>query len=178
MPVGEFEAVLDTVLANEDGELRRTQRKTKVRLYEPLAGESAMLYDVGIPVVETGDRCHADVQQKVPLNMERDKITPAHRRELRVEVLNAMSGRLEAEEAPKPWVQDALADGRVTGDAVHAVPLAFADEKALEPLPLEGLPSLIVIDRLGRTRLLHTGYDGSERLDAELSREIDTLLKQ
>jgi len=120
-PVHEFEAVLETVLANDEGELRRSQRKTTVRLYEPLTGETAMLYEMGIPVVQTGDRWHADVQQKVPLNMERDNVTPAYKRDLRVAVLNAMSRKLEAEEAPKPWVQDALADDRVSGEAVHAV---------------------------------------------------------
>jgi thiol-disulfide isomerase/thioredoxin len=46
----------------------------------------------------------------------------------------------------------------------YTLPLTFSDEKALEPLALEGFPSLIVIDRLGRTRLVHTGYDGSETL--------------
>ncbi len=120
-PLHEFEAALETVVANDEGELRRTQRKAKVRLYEPLAGETAMLYEMGIPVVQTGDRWHADVQQKVPLNMERDNVTPAYKRDLRVAALNAMSGRLEAEEAPKPWVQDALADGRVSGEAVRTV---------------------------------------------------------
>jgi hypothetical protein len=35
-----------------------------------------------------------------------------------------------------------------------------------------------VFDRPGRTRLVYTGYDGSERLQAELSREIDALLEE
>ncbi len=120
-PIHEFEAVLETVLANEDGVLRRSQRKTAVRLYEPLEGETAVLYEMGIPVVQTGDRWHVDVQQKVPLNMERDNVTPAYKRDLRVAVLNAMSFKLEAEEASRPWVQDALADDRVRGEAVHTV---------------------------------------------------------
>jgi len=51
----EFETVLDTVLATEEGELRRSQRKTVVRLYEPLEGEAAMLYEMGIPIVQTGE---------------------------------------------------------------------------------------------------------------------------
>jgi len=100
---------------------RMVGNRTKVRLHEPLAGEAAMLYEMGIPVVETGDRWHVDVTQRVPLNMERDNVTPAYKRDLRVAVLNAMSGRLEAEEAPKPWVQDALADERVSGAAVRTV---------------------------------------------------------
>jgi hypothetical protein len=61
------------------------------------------------------------VQQKVPLNMERDDVTPAYKRDLRVAVLNEMAHKLEAEDAAKPWVQDALADERVDSDAVRCV---------------------------------------------------------
>ena len=49
---------------------------------------------MGIPVVETGDRYHVDVQQKVPLNMDRDNVTPAYLRAIRVAVLNATHGRI------------------------------------------------------------------------------------
>jgi hypothetical protein len=138
-PIHEFEAVLPTMLANEDGELRRTQRKTSVRIYDPLPGETAMLYEMGIPVVETGDRWHVDVQQKVPLNMERDDVTPAYKRDLRVAVLNEMAKKLDAEEAAKPWVQDAISDERVDGDAVHTViDLQFGDKHVTrDPSDLE-----------------------------------------
>lgn len=42
----------------------------------------------------------------------------------------------------------------------------------------EGFPALILVDRSGQVRLVHIGYDGSERLRENLSKEIDTLLKQ
>jgi len=60
----------------------------------------------------------------------------------------------------------------------YRLPVAVADEKSLEPLNLEGYPALIVIDKSGRIRLVHSGYDGSERLQAELGKEIDALLKE
>ena len=77
-PVAFFNEVLPTVVADEEGVLRKTSRKTLVQVYEPAEGETAMLYEMGIPVVETGDRFHVDVQQKVPLNMDRDNVTPAY----------------------------------------------------------------------------------------------------
>jgi hypothetical protein len=58
------------------------------------------------------------------------------------------------------------------------LPLAFADENSLATARAQTFSSLFIIDRFGRTRLVHTGYDGSERLQAELSREIDSLLAQ
>jgi thiol-disulfide isomerase/thioredoxin len=61
------------------------------------------------------------------------------------------------------------------------LPVAFADEKSLEalaPLNLEGFPSLIIMDKSGRIRLVHSGYDASEHLRAELGGEIDALLNE
>src|SRR5208282_82456 len=84
-----FDAILPTVLADEEGVLRKTTRKTQVSVYEPLPSETPTLYEMGIPVVETGDRFHVDVGQKVPLNMDRDNVTPAYLRAVRVAVLNA-----------------------------------------------------------------------------------------
>jgi thiol-disulfide isomerase/thioredoxin len=60
----------------------------------------------------------------------------------------------------------------------YRLPVAVADEKSLQSLNLEGYPALIIIDKSGRIRLVHSGYDGSERLQAELGKEIDSLLKE
>lgn len=68
-PVDEFQATLETEIADAEGYLRRTRRRTTVRVYEPLAGEMPSLYELGIPVVETDDRYHYEVMQKVPLNV-------------------------------------------------------------------------------------------------------------
>ena len=96
-PVTVFETILPTVLADNEGVLRKTTRKTQVYVYEPLPGETPTLYELGIPVVETGDRFHVDVAQKVPLNMDRDNVTPAYLRAIRVAVLNATHEILDSE---------------------------------------------------------------------------------
>jgi hypothetical protein len=120
-PVQEFDTVLDTVVANEDGELRRTQRKTKVRLYEPLAGEAAMLYEMGIPVVAIDSKYHVSVAQRVPLNMERDNVTPAYLKTIQVELLNHTHDVLEAGDSNAVWVRSAAGDPRCADEAVKAV---------------------------------------------------------
>jgi len=68
--VVEFEATLPTLIADKDGVLCRSMQKTKVRVFD--ANGPAMLYEMGIPVVESGDKFDIDVSQKVPLNMDRD----------------------------------------------------------------------------------------------------------
>jgi len=58
-------------VANEDGFLRRVNRETTIRVFAVLPGESATLYELGIPVVVTGDKWHYDIGQKVPLTLDR-----------------------------------------------------------------------------------------------------------
>jgi len=119
----EFECTLPTIEADAEGVLHRTTRKTQIRVYEPVPGEVATLYEMGIPVVPTGDKWHVDIQQKVPLNLERDNVTPSYLQSVRVAVLNAMSDRLVGEDASDSWVRLAAGDNRIDGsvfnDLIH-----------------------------------------------------------
>src|SRR6202165_2644616 len=120
-PLHTFHAVLPTVIALNDSELRRTERKVQIRVYEPLVAETSALYEMGIPIVETNDRWHVDVQQKVPLNIERDNVTPAYLRAVRVAVLNELASRLTGVDAADTWVRDALGDEKAKEQVVKAV---------------------------------------------------------
>jgi hypothetical protein len=121
-PIVKFRVALPTLIASDDGVMKSTTRKTLVQVYKPADGETAMLYEMGIPVVETGDLYHVDVQQKVPLNMDRDNVTPAYLRTLRAAVLNETHHLLATVyDASQPWVREACSDGRVSDDAVKSV---------------------------------------------------------
>ena len=63
-------------------------------------------------------------------------------------------------------------------NAGYTLPIALCSENSSEGLEHEGFPSLEIIDTAGRVRLIHTGYDRSEQLQAKLSGEIDTLLAE
>ncbi|MGH9644580.1 MAG: TlpA family protein disulfide reductase [Terriglobales bacterium] len=63
-------------------------------------------------------------------------------------------------------------------NAGYTLPLALGSEKSSEELTQEGFPALVIIDTAGRVRLIHTGYDRSERFQAKLSGEIDNLLAE
>lgn len=121
VPVAVFEASLPTEIADADGFMRRSIRKTQVRVYEPSNTEAGSLYEMGIPVMETGDRYHVDIQQKVPLNMDRDNVPPAYLRQLRAFVLNATFKMLPDTEVTQPWVRDATAHDDVDPAAVSNV---------------------------------------------------------
>jgi hypothetical protein len=117
-PLCRFETVLPTVLSDAEGTLRPTRRKTVVEVYEPAAGERAMIYEMGIPVVETGDRYHVNVRQKVPLNMDRDNVPPAFLQTVRTFVLNHTAQLLIGDETTQAWVDAAFRDERIAPEAI------------------------------------------------------------
>lgn len=123
-PVKVIEGVtLPTVIGDDEGVLRRTRRQTTVELHKPRGGETPMLYELGIPVVELtgGEAWHANVLQCVPLNTDRDNVTPGYLRALRVEMLNAAHDELTVEQATAVWATEASEDERASSAAVSSV---------------------------------------------------------
>jgi hypothetical protein len=114
-PIAVFQETLATELGDE---LRSTRRKCAVELYEVGEGETAMLCELGIAVVETGDKWHYSVGQKVPLNVDRDNVTPAYLRDLRTYVFNHMHGQVAPEDMEDAWVEQATSDDKVTDEAI------------------------------------------------------------
>jgi hypothetical protein len=130
-PIHTFTTQLRTEIADESGVMRPTARKTLVSLYEPLGDEVPHIYEMGIPVVEWDAPWHVDIAQKVPLNFERDNVTPAYLRNLRVQVLNENFERITPEQATDVWVSDALEDEKTSERAVEAVICARFGNKAV-----------------------------------------------
>lgn len=120
-----FDAVLPTVIADAEGNLRRSERRAVVRLYTPRKGEVPTLYELGIPVVElTGNEQYSvDVSQKVPLNSDRDNVTPAFLRALRVVILNNARGEVvrDQDDASAQWVREAAGDERCSDESIADV---------------------------------------------------------
>jgi len=116
-PLASVAATLATEFENEKGQYRSTRRATVIDVHEPLPDEKAMLYEMGLPVVETGDRWHYDIRQRVPLNSDRDNVQPSFLRDVRAEVMNALSDRVTEEEAAAGWVREAAGSGKIEKDA-------------------------------------------------------------
>jgi len=60
----------------------------------------------------------------------------------------------------------------------YTIPAAFDDQRAAARLHVRVYPSLLILDRSWHVRLVHAGYDGSERHVENLSNEIDRLLAE
>ena len=140
---GSFRASLVTEIGDEEGRLRRVRRETEVRLYAARSGEKPMLYELGIPIVELegGEPWHIDVRQRVPLNIDRDNVTPAYLRELRVHLLNHEHAKVVGTEAAtRGWVRDAAASPDAKTEAVaHVLTERFGEKRvAQDPSDPEG----------------------------------------
>ena len=90
-----------------------------------------MLYEKGLPVVQLETEWHVDVQQKVPVNIERDSVSGAYEKAICVAVLNEMENHITEAIATKSWVTTALGDKRVKASAVKTVVTARFGEEAV-----------------------------------------------
>ena len=106
---------------------------------------------------------------------------PACRREM--PELEKLYRRYQGNSRVSFWAVDVQKNGETPEkarafmqNAGYTLPLALGHEDQLAGLQLEGFPSLLIIDTAGRIRLVHTGYDRSEKFQAELAGEIDKLL--
>jgi thiol-disulfide isomerase/thioredoxin len=108
---------------------------------------------------------------------------PACRREL--PELDRLYRRYQGNSRLRFWAVDVLTNGETSQkareflrQAGYALPVAFGSQKLRDDLGGDGLPLLIILDKSGRIRLVHDGYDRSEPLQRELSKEIETLLHE
>jgi hypothetical protein len=141
-PLRTVEANLETLVADDQGVMRPRVRKTQVAIFEPLPGEVPGLYEMGLPIVETGDKWHVSVGQKVPLNRDRDNVRPAFLQAVRVAVLNSAFDLLTSEDdATAAWCKLAGADERCSDQAIkHMIRLRFGEKVAApDPSDIEAM---------------------------------------
>jgi len=107
-PYAKVTESLPTVITNDEGELTHSSRKTRVELHRAAEGDTSMIYEMGIPIVENPTPYHVNVGQKVPLNYKRDSVTPAYLRKILTIVGNLAAKDLSSEEVRESWVGKAL----------------------------------------------------------------------
>ena len=174
IPLKTVDAKLMTEVCDDDGYLKRSPRKTTIEIYEALPGETAMLYELGIPIVETGDKFHVNVGQKIPLTMERDNVTPAYLRDVRTIVVNAMHAQLDNDDANATFVNEALADEQASPDAVKkALDLKFSEKRAIrDPSDPEANNNLVAqgYTLINGNQLTKAQWDNVKKHDPENTR--------
>lgn len=128
-----FEAKLPTEIADVDGNLRRSMRVATVEAFESFDGGDVL--ELGIPVCAADWPWRLNVNQKVPLGMDRDSVTDAFRRALQVAAVNEMADDIDEEQAAKPWATEAIGDARIQPEALRQVITARFGEHAVVATP-------------------------------------------
>jgi hypothetical protein len=113
-----FAAPLPTEIGDEEGQLRKSTRTTAVHLYPVNGDEPARIYEMGIPVVEHDCLWHCDIQQKVQLTIDRENVSPAFLKALRVAVFNYAHAMVPKDRIGQEWTQTAIESPDVEPEAV------------------------------------------------------------
>lgn len=130
MPYKTFEATLKTEI-EQDGVFKPTSRKTQVHIHKISKSSQAYIYEMGLPICEIECDYDIDVQQKVPMSADRDKVNQSFLKALYAEVLNITYEDLEEEDSSNSWVRTATTSDRITGEAVRDVAIKRFGDKAV-----------------------------------------------
>jgi hypothetical protein len=120
-PLKVFQETLPTEIANDRGVLTPRKRQTEVRIYQPIENETPTIYERGIPVVEMDGKYHVSVEQKIPLNTERDNVTAGYLRTVHAVVLEQMVDYITPDDALQPWARTAVETGKLTAATVKKI---------------------------------------------------------
>jgi len=102
-----------------NGIFTRVQRKTDIHILK--ANSKSMLYELGLPVSEIDCQFDIDVQQKVPLSIDRDTVPVPYLKALFAEVLNVTYQDVDSENSSEVWIRQAVGDKRINQDAVKEI---------------------------------------------------------
>lgn len=130
-PFKTIDAKLETVVLDKESNLmRRTIRKTEIFLYKS-EGQS-QIYEMGMPVMEIDDAFSYDVQQKIPLTIDRSAVLPSYVRDVRAECLNEVIDDLKEDQVSATWVREATKDDRVNDEVLGKVAdMRFGDKRCI-----------------------------------------------
>lgn len=112
-----FEAILPTEF-EENGIFHKTRRKTIIDVHKT---RHPYLYEMGIPVTPINSKYSINVQQKIPLSVDRDTVPVSYLKVLYAEVLNNTFEDLKPDEASEVWVREATSSNKISNEAVKTV---------------------------------------------------------
>lgn len=120
-----FTATLPTEI-KEDDYIKTVRRETEVFLYKSKRDEKnqrneTMIYEMGIPICPIDCEYSIDVQQKVPLSADRDKVDGKYLKALYADVLNHTFADIKDAEASSTWVRSAIETGNANKEAVITI---------------------------------------------------------
>ena len=92
---------------------------------------------MGIPVTEIDCQFDVDIQQKVPLSVDRETVAQSYVSAVFAEVLNVTFGALESERSSDVWIREATSNKRISTEAVRTVIERRYGDKVVVANPLD-----------------------------------------
>lgn len=117
-PYKKFEATLLTDVQKEN-RMIRTYRETKIWLHK--ADGDAYLYEMGLPVCKIDCSYHIDIQQKIPMSTDRDKVSQGYLQNVFALVLNETHEDVSPKESSESWIKEAVSSKWISEEAVRSV---------------------------------------------------------
>ena len=116
--------------------LKRVQRQTKIHILKSRT-ETRRLYEMGIPITEIDCEFDIDVQQKIPLSIDRDTVPQSYLSSLFAEVLNRTFEDIDSEDSSQVWIRQATGDKRIKAEAIKEVIKKRFGEKVVVANPFD-----------------------------------------
>lgn len=104
------EAKLSTEIYSFEGQnWKKPVRKTVIKLIPTVGDETAKIYEMGIPVadVEWTLPLHCDVQQRIPMNPNRDAVASGYAKKLHIACLPILLPYMDEDTVKQDWVGSA-----------------------------------------------------------------------
>jgi hypothetical protein len=109
-----------------EGQLRDTQRKTEIHIHKR---EINFLYEMGIPVVEIDCDYSIDVQQKIPMSVDRESVKPSYLKSVFAIVLNKVIDDVNEEKSSESWIRVGSGAKQILQETMQKlVKLRFGDK--------------------------------------------------
>ena len=118
-PYSTAEATLLTEV-QKDEKVTKLYRKVRIDVHE-VDSDKGYLYEMGLPVCEIDCPYNADIQQKIPMSIDRNRVSASYLQKVFAAVLNETHQDIDPEGASNKWVRDAMADKNVSEKAVQSV---------------------------------------------------------
>jgi hypothetical protein len=125
-------ATLQTELES-NGAFRKTQRKTEIEIHK-VSGDR-YLYEMQIPVTKIDCEFSIDIQQKIPLNIDRETVSQAFLKSVFAEVLNATCAEIPEDKSSETWIRNATSDERISSEAIDTIKRKRFGDKVLVANP-------------------------------------------
>lgn len=120
----------------ENNVLKKTLRMSEISILKTKA-DKTYLYEMGIPVAETDCQFDIDVQQKIPLSMDRDTVSHSYVSILYAEVLNVTYEEIEDEDSSQIWIREAMGHKRIQKETLNVIIHKRFGEKVVRANPFD-----------------------------------------